>query len=70
MAHMAEPVRFHLDPRCPWCWQTSRWAVRLEELGEIELDWGVFSLELVNLPDDTDPRTIEARRKLSAILFS
>lgn len=45
---MAEAVRFHFDPICPWCYQTSRWARRLAELGEVELDWGVFSLELVN----------------------
>src|SRR5207237_9118241 len=57
---LMETVKFHFDPRGPWCWQTSRWAVRLEELGEIELDWGVFSLEIVNLPEDGDPRTFEA----------
>jgi hypothetical protein len=56
-----EAVKFHFDPLCPWCYQTSRWARRLEELGELELDWGVFSLEVVNLPDDDDPRELEAR---------
>jgi protein-disulfide isomerase-like protein with CxxC motif len=45
---MAERVRFHFDPICPWCYQTSRWARRLEELGVIELEWGLFSLELQN----------------------
>lgn len=45
---MAEQVRFHFDPICPWCYQTSRWARRLEELGVLELDWGLFSLELQN----------------------
>lgn len=51
---MTESVRFHFDPLCPWCYQTSRWARRLAELGEIELDWGVFSLELVNADDEAD----------------
>ena len=46
-----EPVKFHFDPLCPWCYQTSRWARRLEELGEITLEWGVFSLEVVNLEE-------------------
>ena len=55
-----ETVKFHFDPRCPWCYQTSRWAKRLEQLGEIELDWGVFSLEVVNLPEGADPREIDA----------
>ena len=55
-----EQVKFYFDPRCPWCYQTSRWAKRLEQLGEIELDWGVFSLEVVNLPDDHDPMELSS----------
>jgi predicted DsbA family dithiol-disulfide isomerase len=54
-----DQVRFHFDPRCPWCYQTSRWARRLEELGEIELDWEVFSLEVVNLEEGKDPKELE-----------
>jgi protein-disulfide isomerase-like protein with CxxC motif len=45
---MAEPVRFYFDPVCPWCYQGSRWARRLAELGEVELSWGFFSLEMQN----------------------
>jgi len=56
-----ERIRFHFDPRCPWCYQTSRWVRRIETLGEVEVDWGVFSLEVVNLPEGEDPRTIDAR---------
>jgi hypothetical protein len=56
-----EHIRFHFDPRCPWCYQTSRWVRRLEELGEVEVDWTVFSLEIANLAEGGDPRTIEAR---------
>ena len=56
-----EHIRFHFDPRCPWCYQTSRWARRLEALGEVEIDWGLFSLEIVNLPEGEDPRAIDAR---------
>lgn len=52
-------VKFHFDPRCPWCYQTSRWAWRLEELGEIDLDWDVFSLEVVNLEEGKDPLELE-----------
>ena len=50
-----DTVKFHFDPICPWCYQTSRWAKRLEQLGEIELDWGLFSLEVVNLEEGSDP---------------
>ncbi len=56
-----DTVRFHFDPICPWCYQTSRWAKRLEQLGEIELDWGLFSLEVVNLKEGSDPHQLQAR---------
>jgi protein-disulfide isomerase-like protein with CxxC motif len=56
-----EQVTFHFDPICPWCYQTSRWAKRLEELGEISLDWSVFSLEVVNLEQGRDERQLETR---------
>jgi protein-disulfide isomerase-like protein with CxxC motif len=56
-----EQVKFYFDPACPWCYQTSRWARRVEELGEIELDWGIFSLEVVNLPAGKDAHDLEAR---------
>jgi protein-disulfide isomerase-like protein with CxxC motif len=55
-----DKVKFHFDPRCPWCYQTSRWIRRLEELGEVEADWGIFSLEVVNLEAGKDPREIDA----------
>jgi len=56
-----DAVKFHFDPICPWCYQTSRWAKRLEDLGEIELDWGLFSLEVVNLKEGEDPHQLKAR---------
>lgn len=58
---MPEHVRFHFDPICPFAYQTSRWARRLAELGEIELDWGVFSLEIVNRENEAGAE--ESRRK-------
>jgi protein-disulfide isomerase-like protein with CxxC motif len=56
-----EQVKFYFDPACPWCYQTARWARRIEELGEVELDWGIFSLEVVNLPPGKDARELDAR---------
>jgi predicted DsbA family dithiol-disulfide isomerase len=49
---MAEQIRFYFDPLCPWCYQTSRWARRLDELGVVEVDWRVFSLAIVNGGDE------------------
>jgi predicted DsbA family dithiol-disulfide isomerase len=47
-----EQVRFHFDPLCPWCYVTSLWVHRLVELGEVEVDWALFSLELANAEDE------------------
>jgi protein-disulfide isomerase-like protein with CxxC motif len=55
---MSEVVQFSFDPRCPWCYQTSRWILRLEELGCVELRWGMFCLELNHFDgphDEFDP---------------
>jgi len=49
---MSEQIRFYFDPLCPWCYQTSRWARRLQELGVVEIDWRVFSLAIVNRGDE------------------
>jgi predicted DsbA family dithiol-disulfide isomerase len=49
---MAEQIRFYFDPLCPWCYQTSRWARRLDELGVVEVAWKVFSLAIVNRGDE------------------
>lgn len=54
---MAEHIRFHFDPICPWCYQTSRWLEHVAELGEAELTWGVFSLELQNAGDEPEKLT-------------
>ena len=43
---VTEAINFSFDPRCPWCYQTSRWALRLEALHVITLRWSVFCLEL------------------------
>lgn len=51
---MTEHIRFHFDPICPWCYQTSRWLKRVAELGEVELSWGLFSLELQNAGDEPE----------------
>ena len=49
---MTQSVRFYFDPRCPWCYQTSRWMRQLQELGEVEVSWGLFSLDIANADED------------------
>ena len=54
VAAMSEPIQFSLDPRCPWCWQTSKWVRQLEAAGTVEVRWGTFSLELQNFDKPLD----------------
>lgn len=49
---MTETVRFHFDPLCPWAWQSSRWIREVEKVREVEVDWRLFSLQLIN--ENTD----------------
>jgi protein-disulfide isomerase-like protein with CxxC motif len=51
---VAEHLAFHFDPLCPWCWQTSRWARRLVDLGAATVEWKVFSLLIQNNEDGVD----------------
>jgi hypothetical protein len=57
----------YVDPFCPWCYQTARWARRLEELEVVELSWGFLSLEIQNAGDghidiDSHTRSVPAMR--------
>ncbi len=64
------PISFAFDPLCPWCWQTSKWIRRVEELGEAKVTWGVYSLELAHHADGVaagDPLTNGVRGLRTAI---
>jgi predicted DsbA family dithiol-disulfide isomerase len=50
-----EQVKFVFDPRCPWCFQANRWIRRLEALGVVRITWGLYCLEVANLPEGADP---------------
>lgn len=67
---MTERVMFYFDPICPWCYQTSRWAHKLEELGVIELEWGAFSLELQNAGKEPEEMAAAHARSSRALRTS
>jgi predicted DsbA family dithiol-disulfide isomerase len=58
---MTERIIFHFDALCPWCYMTSKWVHRLEELGEVEADWGIFSLEITNTGKSSYEDALEFR---------
>ena len=45
---MTDRTRFHFDPLCPWAWQGARWMREVETMRDIEVEWRLFSLRLVN----------------------
>lgn len=47
---MPQTVRFWVDPICPWCWVTARWAMTIAPERDLQLQWEPISLFFKNDP--------------------
>ncbi|MFC4336752.1 mycothiol-dependent nitroreductase Rv2466c family protein [Salininema proteolyticum] len=72
---MTDKVSIYFDPACPFAWLTSRWLIEAAEVRDLEIEWRVMSLYLLNkdkldeIPEfyaDLLPRTRPAVRLAQA----
>ena len=48
-------INFHFDPQCPLAWRTALWVREVRGVRPVQVQWKMFSLEIVNRKEGTEP---------------